>query len=206
MKFLNILMVVYLLFFPTIFFAVSEFYYVRHGQTDFNIKKEKKYWDMPLNDTGRKQIESLKNIVQKLPVENIFFSPLVRTKETKNIIKKYLNVCEIPLAEIKEGEEGAYLEIIKLKNNKNYICSKKTTKFIKRIKKGIAKVLDCPKLSLVVGHGAVYAGICYSLDIKTDLWRIANGELVHFYKKPDGSWNVAVIADGSLNIKKSMYY
>jgi uncharacterized phosphatase len=199
-KFFNILVVIYLLFFPTIFFAVSEFYFVRHGQTDFNIKKEKKNWNMFLNDTGRIQIKSLEKTIKKLPIEIIFFSPLKRTKETKDIINQYLNVCEISLPEIKEAQEGLYTKLIQLKDDT--ITFKKLKKFLKRVSSGITKILDCSKLALVVGHGAVYAAICYTLDIKTDIWRIPNGAVVHFYKKSDGSWNIEMINAGYFNIKK----
>ncbi len=204
MKFLNILIVIYLLFSSTNFFAVSEFYYLRHGQTDFNIKKERKNWNMFLNDRGRFQIKSLEQTIKHLPIEIIFFSPLERTKETKDIINQYLHVCEISLPEIKEAKEGLYPEIIELKVDKNNKCSRKLKKFLNRISSGITKILDCSKLPLVVGHGAVYAAICYSLDIKTDIWRLGNGGLVHFYKKSDGSWNIEKIDPDYLNIKKSI--
>lgn len=203
MKFLNILVVIYVLFFPINFFAVSEFYYVRHGQTDFNIKKEKKNWDMFLNDVGRFQIKSLEKTIKTLPIEIIVFSPLKRAKETKDIINQYLNLCEISLPEIKEAKEGLYNQIIQLKVHKNNKISRKLKKFLKRVSSGITKILDCSKLPLVVGHGVVYTAICYLLDIKTDTWRIPNGGLVRFYKKSDGLWNVEMIEDGCLNINKS---
>lgn len=193
MKVFKIFFFAYYVFSSTLFFAISEFYFVRHGQTDFNIKKELKNWNMPLNTTGRQQIESLRTILEKLPIENIFFSPLIRTQETKNIINQYLDLCAFSLPEIKEAKEGLYLEIMALKNNKDNKCSKKLTKFLNRVSKGISQVLNCPKLSLVVGHGAVYAAICYLLDIKTSLWRLHNGGIVHFYKQND-AWKVQLVS------------
>lgn len=203
MNFLNRLVFMHLLFFTTFSFTITEFYFVRHGQTDFNIKKEKKNWNMFLNDTGRAQIKSLEKTMKRIPFEIIFFSPLKRAKETKDIINQYLNLCAIALPEIKEAQEGLYAQLIEFKNNKN-TSSRKLKKFLKCVSSGITKILNCPKLSLVVGHGTVYAAICYNLDIKTDIWRLANGGVVHFYQKPDESWNVEVIDNGSVNIKKSI--
>ncbi|MBI2344636.1 histidine phosphatase family protein [Candidatus Dependentiae bacterium] len=200
MKFLSkVIFISYLASFQ-IFLGLSEFYFVRHGQTNFNIKKELKNWNMSINDVGVQQIKSLKDSIKELSIRNLFFSPLIRARETKNIIQKYLRVCEVSLPEIKEAQEGLYSEILSLKNSNKCLCSRALKKFLNRLSRGIFKILECPKLSLVVGHGTVYAGICYILDVNTDIWRINNGSLVHFYQNKDGSWQVELINDGSKNI------
>lgn len=53
----------------------KEFYFVRHGQTDYNIAKHKKDLDhpidIPLNDTGRTQAKLIEPLVAVLPIQTI---------------------------------------------------------------------------------------------------------------------------------------
>ncbi len=190
---------IHILCLPNIFLAINEFYFLRHGQTNFNIKKEKINWDMPLNDIGKLEVKSLEKIVKNLSIQLIFFSPLKRTTQTKNILNQYLQVPEIPLPEIKEVPEELFSLLVKLKNHKISVYPKKLKKFLNRVKMGITKVLEYPELSLVVGHEGIYIAICYILDVKTKIQPIHNATLVHFYQK-NNIWMVDLINDASLNI------
>jgi len=167
-------------------FTVSEFYFVRHGQTDFNSGKQKKYKDTLMNEYGEQQIEKLKFVVQKLPIEVMYFSPLKRTAQTKDILNEVLQVPEICMSEIKE---------IRTK----FLFSKKK---LDKISQGINKILADWRIALVVGHGNIYKAICDILDIKTDILKINNGMLVHFYQNENGYWLLDVIADSSNSINK----
>jgi len=187
------------IFFTGIIFSISEFYFVRHGQTDFNIKKEKKYWNMPMNGMGKKQVENLQGLIQKLPIGVIFFSPLERTKETKDILNNYLNVCAIKLPEIKEAKESLFYEVHLLQRNKYTVVSKGLKKFLDKVSLGLDEILKSSSIPLVIGHGAVYSAICYILEVDTDNWHIANGAIAYFYKNIYGNWEVKLITDGSIN-------
>jgi phosphohistidine phosphatase SixA len=166
------------------FFGVAEFYFVRHGQTDFNSGKQKKYKNMFMNKQGKQEIEFLKGFIDGLSIEVIYFSPLKRTAQTKDILNDVLQVPEICLPEIKE---------IRTK----YLSSKNK---LDKISKGFFKVLSDPRLALVVGHGNIYKAICNILGVQTNIKKIETGSLVHFYKVSDDDWTVEMVANVAKNL------
>ena len=83
------------------------FYFVRHGQTDGNIKGKIKYYhdDIPLNEIGileaqetgkylkKHQTESSNSKLRK-PFDLIISSPILRTRQTTEHIMKYIDVID----------------------------------------------------------------------------------------------------------------
>lgn len=64
-----------------------EIYFVRHGQTDYNIQG--KYYgktDVSLNETGEKQAKEMANFLEKISFDKIITSPLKRAYDTAKII------------------------------------------------------------------------------------------------------------------------
>ena len=65
----------------------KSFYFVRHGQTDWNIEKRiMGQQDIPLNDVGRKQAQKIRTLLDNYHVTTIFCSPLLRARQTAEII------------------------------------------------------------------------------------------------------------------------
>ena len=70
-------------------------YLVRHGQTDLNKKNIiQGITNAKLNDIGINQAKNLQSEIDKLDIDLVISSPLIRTKETTNII---LNNRNIPI-------------------------------------------------------------------------------------------------------------
>jgi broad specificity phosphatase PhoE len=68
-------------------------YLVRHGQTNWNLEKKiMGQTDIPLNNFGRSQAQSLGKEISGLKIDHIFSSDLLRTKETAEIVNKFFNV------------------------------------------------------------------------------------------------------------------
>lgn len=64
-----------------------EFIYVRHGQTDYNLRNLLQgASDIPLNDTGRKQARDAANAMNGLSISSAYASPRLRAYETAQII------------------------------------------------------------------------------------------------------------------------
>ncbi len=82
-------------------------YFVRHGQTDFNVKHilQGSQFDEPLNTDGIKQMEDL---IPQLPAdfEVIFASPLKRVLMSVEIIKKHFDKPVIIKEELSERDFG----------------------------------------------------------------------------------------------------
>lgn len=68
-------------------------YFVRHGQTEWNLKKRiQGRADKPLNEQGKQQaIETRQNLISK-DIDLIICSPLLRAVETAEIINKDRNI------------------------------------------------------------------------------------------------------------------
>lgn len=68
-------------------------YLVRHGQTDWNlIKKIQGQLDIPLNETGKMQADEAGRLLSTIRARKIISSDLSRTKQTAEIINRYLSL------------------------------------------------------------------------------------------------------------------
>ena len=75
-------------------------YVVRHGQTDYNVKKlYQGRKDIPLNEIGKKQAMEMAEKFRDIKIDKIFVSPLTRAKQTAECISKITGV----LPEIEDG-------------------------------------------------------------------------------------------------------
>ena len=94
----------------------SSFYFIRHGETNINL--ENRFYpsdeDTPLNETGRMQSlktgKFLKNfrIGEQRYFDAIYSSPLIRAKETADIISHQLGLDIIEDDRLIEETEGLY--------------------------------------------------------------------------------------------------
>lgn len=68
-------------------------YLTRHGQTDWNVqKKVMGRCDEPLNKNGREQARQTKELLSNIAFDLIICSPLLRAKETAQIINQDRNI------------------------------------------------------------------------------------------------------------------
>jgi broad specificity phosphatase PhoE len=68
-------------------------YFIRHGQTEWNaIHRMQGQWNSDLNALGRSQADRNGRLLAKLGVDAIFASPLDRTRQTAEIINRYLSL------------------------------------------------------------------------------------------------------------------
>lgn len=61
-------------------------YFVRHGQTKYNVLQEHQPEDAGLSELGIKQAEILAKRFSKIPIDIIYSSPMKRVKQTVEII------------------------------------------------------------------------------------------------------------------------
>ena len=68
-------------------------YLTRHGQTDWNVlKKVMGRCDEPLNEKGREQANQTKELLSNIDFDLIICSPLLRARETAQIINSDRNI------------------------------------------------------------------------------------------------------------------
>lgn len=98
---------------------MQSLYILRHGQTDWNVvHKLQGRSDIPLNDNGRQMAKSAALKYKDLPFDICFCSPLIRAKETAEILLEGRTVpiiederlIEISFGEY-EGKEGVMQQV-----------------------------------------------------------------------------------------------
>ena len=145
------------------------FFYVRHGQTDWNLARKMQggQTERPLNETGIHQAEETRKILEGKQFDIVIVSPMKRAIQTAEIIIENRNVpviIEERLRERKLGElegnpitEKCEKEIWDCKLNKAYANGESVLEFEKRVIHFIeeAKEKYKNKTILIVAHGGV---------------------------------------------------
>ena len=81
--------------------------YVRHGETDWNTLKKLQGWtDIPLNEKGREQARKTCDLLKEYTFDRIVCSPLLRAKQTAEIINEERQVPLIVDERIRERGFG----------------------------------------------------------------------------------------------------
>ena len=144
------------------------FYFVRHGQTDWNRKNIRMGWtDLPLNDTGVSQAHEIAQVLKNIDIASITVSPLARAVTTAHIISQYtcqpvhiienLKECGWGIMEGQDKNDRTLLE--EWYNDKEIQGAESFSAFTHRIKKGLTSALELPGPVLIVSHGGVYRAI-----------------------------------------------
>lgn len=79
---------------------------LRHGQTDNNFTLKYNEDHNPLNDTGRLQIEGAADKIHQMDIDQALVSPLLRTKETFEIINRIHQIPHREMDLIREIDAG----------------------------------------------------------------------------------------------------
>lgn len=88
---------------------MTRIYLVRHGQTEWNRQERfRGHIDIPLNEVGHTQAQSLAAYLQKKPITAVFTSPLQRALQTAIPIAHLHNLSPVALAEIVDIDYGAW--------------------------------------------------------------------------------------------------
>lgn len=155
-------------------------YIIRHGKTEWNVKRKLQgRTDIPLNDTGRLMAEKARDEYKDIHFDICYCSPLIRAKETAEILMKGRNIPIITDDRLMEMSFGVYEGIensfeipdcpinVFFKEPENYKTPvegaesleelySRTGEFLKEI---IEPQIHQGKDILIVGHGAMNSSI-----------------------------------------------
>ena len=172
-------------------------YLARHGQTDWNAEdKAQGQTDVPLNATGVKQAEELREKLKAYDFDICYASPLKRAAQTAEIAVdgRAQIIFEEDLKERSFGQlEGISpkewrVDSLNLKLNSNegemepikdvLVRSKRVLEKIKSENSADAKIL-------IVGHGVLLKTMHFNIvgyDDETDFWsfHLKNGDVVEY--------------------------
>lgn len=169
-------------------------YIARHGQTDWNVQhKAQGHTDIPLNDTGKKQAEQLRENIKNIRFDAVYASPLKRASETAEIAVgdrneityddrlKERSFGDFEGKEINSWVEATGYDIGDLKLNTNVGNIEPVKNVLARVKDFLddlkAKHGD-NAVVLVVAHGQVSRGFHHNLvgyDDNSDWWSVEFG-------------------------------
>ncbi len=88
---------------------VTKVYIVRHCETEGNTSHIfQGHWDLPLTETGKKQLNALSKRFSDIPLDAVYSSPLLRAKKTAFSIIGNKNLSIIPCDGLIELNGGVY--------------------------------------------------------------------------------------------------
>ncbi|MCA1058551.1 histidine phosphatase family protein [Rossellomorea aquimaris] len=174
--------------------------FVRHGQTDWNLKgKLQGQTDIPLNETGEQQAAMCREALKADQWDALITTSLLRAKKTAEIINGALDLDIVEMDHFKErffGEGEGMLREDREKQFPDFTFPNMESyeELVERVHNGLRNILQQfpDKKVLVVAHGAVISAIIREFHKDaTDLGhvKLMNGCLtdLHFEK---GEWIV----------------
>lgn len=166
-----------------------EFYFIRHGQTDYNASSAKvDHGDVSLNAIGGKQARTVEPVIASLPIKSVCCSPLKRAKETKEIITSRLQVPHHEILELGECSAQIWSDMTSC-GAKAFESSHKHVKiYMQQVLSGINQALSHEGPVLVVAHGGIHWAACCIMGIADHEWVIDNCLPVHFFVGTEGHW------------------
>jgi broad specificity phosphatase PhoE len=192
------------------------FYFVRHGQTDWN--KENKVMgqiDIPLNAIGLQQAQTVAKNIAQLKISHIVSSPLKRAMQTSEIIAAVMNKPITVIDELTQNALGVLegrskTELLYGATIDNLIEHWKKggdiesvehwLDFVSRITIGLNSALAINadgKPVLIVAHKPVYWVLLHILRAKV-VEENAKNCGVYFFRPPDldtNEWLVSVLGE-----------
>lgn len=170
-----------------------DIYLIRHGETDWNKKLLiQGRTDNALNETGRNQAKEVVSKMEDVEATHLYSSPLLRAKETMDILKKGKNwnqeiVLESEFQERDFGEfDGKlfseYKQAKKFDPNNTFEINEKLEK---RVRDALQKIIDSHTKTdkvVVTAHSHVLKAILVSLFPKDYDYEFSlpNCAIVHF--------------------------
>ena len=175
------------------------FYFVRHGQTDWNVEgRFQGKTDIPLNETGRQQARNAAQMLALIDLASICHSPLSRAKETALIIANSHTASLHEIDDLQErfcGSGEGKIKPADFNLEQSYppeffIGTERDDDFTLRIIRSINQALTLPGPVCIVSHGGVFRSLCRHLNINSG--SINNAAIVHFVPQ-EKTWSMTEI-------------
>ena len=178
----------------------AHFYYLRHGQTDWNVRGiAQGSQDIPLNDHGRLQAREAAKSAVGLEITRIVSSPLSRALETAMIVGEAIGLEPSVEPSLREAGWGEMEGVAEREWLPDWQAGRITINggetfdaFCKRAAHAVTDILDEHGPALIVAHGGTYWGVQRALGL--DLYDIPNATIVEHQPcddAPDG-WRITL--------------
>jgi broad specificity phosphatase PhoE len=173
----------------------TQFYFVRHGQTDYNHAGiVMGCLDIPLNEAGRVQAHQAAQLLRGHHFKSIASGPLVRAHETALIIGAYFGINPFVIDDLREacwgvieGTTKRWTPGITLEEAEPYVD------FQSRVAVAVNEALESEGPVVVVSHGGVARALCELLHVDSPAFH--NAIPYRFYWEGD-AWKVQELIPG----------
>ena len=173
----------------------KEFYFVRHGQTDYNTAIiSTDHHDIPLNAHGKNQALAIEPLIASLPIQTVCYSPMRRAKETKEIVARNLKAENIEIPKLAECTLSVWLEMTSLKGDLLTEASNDLRDFIHQVQDGVNQALLSKGPILIVAHGGVHYALSSLLNVEHQK-AIDHCVPVHFTYNPNAKWKATILKE-----------
>ena len=184
---------------------MRKIYFVRHGQTDANLKKQYcGQTDVDLNCKGLKDAVSVAKVLKSASIDAIISSDMKRTIKTAELINQYHQLKIELMPEFREINFGRFENLtfeeigrkypeekekmIQEKINYNFLEGESLTQLHLRVTKAFNKLLEekTDENLLIVSHGGV---------IRMILTEILSGDLNNYWSIEVDNTRISTIVD-----------
>ncbi|MDR3520807.1 MAG: histidine phosphatase family protein [Acidocella sp.] len=143
------------------------FWFLRHGETDYNAKGlSQGALDISLNESGRAQAEAAAPLLVGRGIVAIYSSPMIRTRETSEILNKTLHLPVVYDEELREvifgGMEGKPLHpwfADWMAGTYTPEGAESFAEITERVRGVLTRLLTLPGPILIVAHGGVFRAL-----------------------------------------------
>jgi broad specificity phosphatase PhoE len=174
---------------------VDSFYFLRHGQTDWNIQGLLMgQRDIALNEMGRHQAREAAKILAGHHIASLCHSPLIRARETAQIIASQCPCSLYPMSQLSErfwgSLEGEKISQEDLLRRESMLPrgAESLDVFQHRVLEGFTRARVYPQPVLFISHGGVFQVIYKKLGIE-DSSSLDNALVVRIFQHL-GRWRV----------------
>ncbi len=184
---------------------MRKIYFVRHGQTDANVKKQYcGQTDVDLNRKGLKDAASIAKVLKSASIDAIISSDMKRTMKTAELINQYHQLKIELMPEFREINFGRFENLtfeeigskypeekekmIQEKINYNFLEGESLTQLHLRVMKAFNKLLEekANENLLIVSHGGV---------IRMILTEILSGDINNYWSIEVDNTRISTIVD-----------
>lgn len=175
-------------------FCRIPFYFLRHGETDHNVRKI--YDDCTethLNENGKQQAIQVERILRSLPIVTVCSSPLLRAQQTKNIVVGNKPVDDVVIDEFRECPSSLWRLFLAAETRELAMEERALIHaFTNQVKSGLEKALQYNTPILLVAHGGTYWALTHLLELEGNR-KIRNCELTYIFPEGSENWKAGPI-------------
>ncbi len=180
---------------PSICLCGTEFFFLRHGQTDWNREgRIQGQIDVVLNEEGKQEAKLAATLISPSEIDMVFASPLKRAIATAQVISKFHDIPLFVIEDLKECNWGVAEGLIDQSWMKHWLLGSQSPegaepfgKFQARSISAINNALKKAESPMIVAHTGTYWALTRLIENGCSLQK-PSARPVRFRQRQNGNW------------------